>query len=78
MTEISSMPYLLLLGLIAVLPSISEEVIIRGIVLSGYEEKNKILQCSLQDCFRTLHLDPHQFLYTAVLGFILALLVRDN
>ena len=48
MTEISSMPYLLLLGLIAVLPSISEEVTIRGIVLSGYEEKINILQC----CYR--------------------------
>lgn len=76
-TEISSMPYLLLLGLIAVLPSISEEVTIRGIVLSGYEEKNKYIAAAVTGLFfGILHLDPHQFLYTAVLGFILALLVR--
>lgn len=76
-SEISSMPYILLLGLIAVLPSISEEITIRGIVLSGYEEKNKYIATAVTGLFfGILHLDPHQFLYTTILGFIFALVVR--
>nr|WP_286172887.1 CPBP family intramembrane glutamic endopeptidase [Caproiciproducens sp. MSJ-32] len=71
------MPYILLLGLIAVLPSISEEITIRGIVLSGYEEKNKYIATAVTGLFfGILHLDPHQFLYTTILGFIFALVVR--
>lgn len=76
-SEISSMPYLLLLALIAVLPAISEEITIRGIVLSGYEDKNKYVAAAVTGLFfGILHLDPHQFLYTAVLGFLFALVVR--
>ena len=33
--EITSTPYILLVGLVALLPSITEEITIRGIVLSG-------------------------------------------
>lgn len=75
--EISSTPYLILLSLVAVLPSITEEVTIRGVVLSGYKNKNKYLAALITGLFfGILHLDPQQFLYATVLGFILALLVR--
>lgn len=76
-TEITSTPYIFLLALVALLPSITEEVTIRGIVLSGYENKNKYVAALMTGLFfGILHLDPQQFLYAAVLGFILALVVR--
>ena len=75
--EISSTPYLLLLGLVAVLPSITEEVTLRGIVLSGYENKNKYVAAVITGLFFGIfHLDAQQFLYAAVLGFIFSLVVR--
>ena len=75
--EIVSTPYILLLGLVAVLPSITEEVTVRGIVLSGYENKNKYVAAAATGLFFGIfHLDGQQFLYAAVLGFIFALVVR--
>ena len=75
--EITSTPYILLLGLVALLPSITEEVTIRGIVLSGYENINKYLAAAITGLFFGIfHLDAQQFLYAAVLGFVFALVVR--
>lgn len=77
MTEIGSTPYILLLMLVAVLPAITEEVTIRGVVLSGYDNINKYKAALVTGLFfGMLHLDPQQFLYATVLGFILALVVR--
>ncbi len=76
-TEITSTPYLLLLALVALLPAITEEITIRGIVLSGYDNKNKYVAAIITGLFfGILHLDPQQFLYATVLGFIMALVVR--
>lgn len=76
-SEITSTPYILLLGLVALLPSITEEITIRGIVLSGYNNKNKYVAALVTGLFfGILHLDPQQFLYATVLGFIFALVVR--
>lgn len=75
--EITSTPYILLLGLVALLPSITEEITVRGIVLSGYENKNKYVAAAITGLFFGIfHLDGQQFLYAAVLGFIFALVVR--
>lgn len=75
--EISSTPYVLLLGLVALLPSITEEITLRGIVLSGYENKNKYVAAAITGLFFGIfHLDAQQFLYAAVLGFIFSLVVR--
>ena len=75
--EIVNSPYWVLLLLIAVLPAITEEITIRGVVLSGYENKNIYVSCILSGLlFGIMHLDPQQFLYASVLGFILALVVR--
>lgn len=79
MNEILNTPYLVLLGLIAVLPAISEELTIRGVVLSGYNNKNKYVAALMTGLFFGIfHLDPQQFLYATVLGFILALVVRNT
>lgn len=76
-TEITSTPYILLLALVALLPAITEEITIRGIVLSGYDNKNKYIAALITGLFfGILHLDPQQFLYATVLGFIMALVVR--
>lgn len=70
-------PYIILLLVIAVLPAITEEITIRGVVLSGYEDKNIYLACSITGLlFGIMHLDSQQFLYASVLGFVLALVVR--
>lgn len=77
MTEIVSTQYILLLMLVAVLPAITEEVTIRGVILSGYDNINKYKAALITGLFfGMLHLDPQQFLYATVLGFILALVVR--
>lgn len=77
MTEIVNTPYIFLLLLVAVLPAITEEITIRGVVLSGYEDKNIYLSCIVTGLlFGIMHLDPQQFLYATVLGGILALVVR--
>ena len=77
MTEIVNTPYIFLLLLVAVLPAITEEVTIRGVVLSGYEDKNIYLSCIVTGLlFGIMHLDPQQFLYATVLGGVLALVVR--
>ena len=58
-------------------PAITEEITIRGIVLSGYDNKNIYVACIASGLlFGIMHLDPQQFLYATVLGFILALVVR--
>lgn len=76
-SQITSTPYILLLGLIALLPSITEEVTIRGIVLSGYENQNKYIAALITGLFfGILHLDPQQFLYATALGFLFAIVVR--
>lgn len=79
MNDILSTPYIFLLMLVAVLPAITEEVTIRGVVLSGYDNKNKYKAALITGLFfGMLHLDPQQFLYATVLGFILALVVRTT
>ncbi len=76
-SEISSTPYLLLLCLVALLPSITEEITIRGVVLSGYNNVNKYIAASVTGLFfGILHLDGQQFLYATILGFVFALVVR--
>ena len=76
-TSISSTSYIVLLMLVAVMPAITEEITLRGIVLAGYEDKNIFLSSAIIGLFFGIfHLDPQQFLYASVLGFILALVVR--
>lgn len=77
MTTIVNSPYIILLLLVAVLPAITEEITIRGVILSGYEDKNIYLSSIVTGIlFGIMHLDPQQFLYATILGFVLALVVR--
>lgn len=74
---ISGTPYGILVLIIAVLPAITEEVTLRGVILSGYDDKGMIKAALITGImFGMFHLDGQQFLYATVLGFVLALLVR--
>ncbi len=70
----NTFPYLFFV--IAITPAICEEVIMRGIVLDGYKKfgfkKAVILNGIL---FGMLHMNFHQFFYTAFLGTIFAMVV---
>lgn len=76
-SSISNTPYLILLAIIAVMPAITEEITLRGVVLSGYDRKGRFKAALVVGLFFGIfHLDAQQFLYAAVLGFILAYVVR--
>ncbi|MGL5152618.1 MAG: lysostaphin resistance A-like protein [Clostridium sp.] len=73
----SSTPFIILVCIVAVLPSITEEVTLRGVVLSGYEDKGMIKASVMTGLlFGIFHLDGQQFLYATMLGIVLSLLVR--
>ncbi|SFD43451.1 CPBP family intramembrane glutamic endopeptidase [Clostridium uliginosum] len=76
-TEISSTPFIPMLLLMAVMPAITEEITLRGIVQSGYDDKSDFKTCVVIGLlFGMFHLNAQQFLYAAVLGGVLAYLVR--
>ena len=76
-SSISSTPYIVMILLFGVMPAITEEVTLRGIVLSGYNNQSKVKAALVTGIFFGIfHLDFHQFLYASVLGFVMAYLVR--
>lgn len=76
-TAIIDTPYLLFLLLFAVMPAITEEITIRGVVLAGYDDENIYVSAVVTGLFfGIMHLDGQQFLYAVALGIILALVVR--
>lgn len=76
-SEISSTPFFIMILLMAVMPSITEEITLRGIVQSGYDDKSDLKTClTIGLLFGIFHLNGQQFLYAAVLGGVLAYLVR--
>jgi len=78
MTSIAtSTPLIVMLLLVAVMPAIIEEISLRGVVLWGYNGQSKVMAALFTGVFfGILHLDGHQFLAAAVLGFIMAYVVR--
>lgn len=74
--SMSDKPFIALLGVVALLPSISEELILRVIVLNGYKKKSKYVAAIMTGImFGIFHLNYHQFMYATVMGIILALVV---
>lgn len=74
--KMSSLPLMVMIIVIALTPAICEELTMRGVILSGYK-KIGIHKAALITgfLFGVLHLNPSQFLYTFVLGIILAYMV---
>ncbi|QAA35067.1 CPBP family intramembrane glutamic endopeptidase [Clostridium manihotivorum] len=77
MNVMRDLPYWMMLLVVAVTPAITEEITMRGIVLSGYNNKSK-LKASLMIglLFGIFHLNGQQFLYAAALGALFAYMVR--
>ncbi|GKX68271.1 CPBP family intramembrane glutamic endopeptidase [Inconstantimicrobium mannanitabidum] len=62
---------------IAVTPCITEEITMRGIILSGFDNKNKYIAAAVNGfLFGIFHFDLSQFLYAFALGFLFAIMVR--
>lgn len=75
--SIMSYPFPILILLIAVLPSINEEIVTRGILLANYKNVS-ILTTSIVSgaFFGMLHLNINQFSYAFIMGIILCLMVE--
>ena len=77
MYEVSDTSVIILTLVIAIMPAVTEEVTLRGVVLSGYNNKSKMKAAIMVGLlFGIFHLDAQQFLYAAVMGFIVAYVVR--
>jgi hypothetical protein len=64
------------LFLIAVIPSVFEELVIRGVFLSGYGGVNAVKAALINGIvFGIMHHNLRQFFYSFILGFIIALVV---
>lgn len=69
--------YISLISIIALTPAICEELVVRGVILHNYNNKNIWKACAMSGViFGMLHLTGSQFLYATLLGMLLAYLVR--
>ena len=76
MGEVAQMNFGLAFIIIAVIPSVFEEITMRGIVLSNYRNVD-IHKAALVNglFFGIFHLNPIQFMYAFLLGYVFALMV---
>ncbi len=76
MSSISNIPFINYILVAAILPAIFEELLFRGIILSGCK-KVGILKSALISgiFFGIMHLDPHQFIYAFIAGTIFSIFV---
>ncbi|GIM30584.1 hypothetical protein CPJCM30710_32500 [Clostridium polyendosporum] len=75
--SMGNVPYWMMLLIIAVTPAITEEITIRGVILSGYNNKKRITTALITGLmFGMFHLNAQQFLYATVLGALFAYMVR--
>ncbi|MGL4989619.1 MAG: lysostaphin resistance A-like protein [Sarcina sp.] len=77
MSQLNTTPLWIMIIMLGVTPAISEEITMRGIVLSGYDFKNKHIAALMSGLvFGIIHMNPHQFLYAFVMGAIFGYMVR--
>lgn len=70
-------PLWLVILMAALIPSIVEDLTVRGVVLSGYSYKSKGIAAFMTAImYAMLNLNPSKFLYALVIGVILAYMVR--
>ncbi|MCY6959217.1 CPBP family intramembrane glutamic endopeptidase [Clostridium brassicae] len=75
--RLDNIPFIIRLGVVALTPAICEEITMRGVTLSGYNDlsiKKSAIMTGL--FFGMIHMDGNQFLYAFALGVIFAYLVR--
>ena len=79
MNELNNVPLWIMIIMIGVTPAISEEITVRGIILSGYDFKNKHIAAIMSGLvFGIIHMNPHQFLYAFAMGTIFGYMVRAS
>ncbi|WP_297437149.1 CPBP family intramembrane glutamic endopeptidase [uncultured Clostridium sp.] len=77
MNDLNTTPLWIMIVMMGVTPSISEEITMRGIVLSGYDFKNKHIAALMSGLvFGIIHMNPHQFMYAFAMGVIFGYMVR--
>lgn len=77
MVSLNSTPLWIMIIMLGVTPSISEEITMRGIILSGYDFQSKHIAAIMSGLiFGIIHGNPHQFLYAFVMGVIFGYMVR--
>ncbi|MGL5244643.1 MAG: lysostaphin resistance A-like protein, partial [Sarcina sp.] len=77
MEQTKHYPLWLMILVIGVTPAITEEITIRGIILSGYQYKSKNVAAVMTGImFGILHLNASQFLYAVAIGILFAYMVR--
>lgn len=77
MLEITTIPLLARIAIMALTPAICEEITVRGIILSGYKNVNHIVSAVITGfIFGILHMNLQQFFYAFALGVLLAYLVH--
>lgn len=75
--QLQGISFATLIGIMALIPAICEEIVMRGVVLSEYKYKNTFKAAVMNGIiFGLMHLSGQQFLYAAVLGFLFAYIVR--
>lgn len=76
MNSISDVPFWFFLLISAILPAIFEEVVFRGIILSGVRSAGVVKSALISGLFfGIIHLNPHQFIYAFLIGIVFALFV---
>lgn len=77
MIELSDIPFWEMLLSIAIAPAICEELIFRGIILTGYKNSG-LLKASITTgfFFGIMHLNPHQFFYAFIIGIFFTFLIH--
>lgn len=75
--KLNATPFIVLFLVFAVMPAITEEITMRGIILNGYNNISAFKSSLIVGLFFGIfHLNMQQFFYTAVIGFIFAYVVR--
>lgn len=77
MIGLSDMPFWKMLLSIAIAPAICEELIFRGVILTGYKNSGLLKSSIITGFFfGIMHLNLHQFCYAFIIGIFFACLVH--
>lgn len=77
MGQVNSLSFMGMFFAMAVTPAITEEITMRGVILSRFNNVNVYIAATINGLlFGIFHNNSSQFLYAFALGFVLALIVR--
>jgi membrane protease YdiL (CAAX protease family) len=72
----TTVPYGVAILIVAVMPALCEEILFRGVIQHTLkDQKEWVMMVVMGLLFGIFHLDPHRFLPTAIIGFVLTYLM---